>query len=454
MKYLKISLFLISLLLALPCYSDFVYPFTFDCYRSGAEGFEPPIWYPEISALSDSVLSFEVISSYYLDIHEGVSYGAGGTSIYDDHKLFLSCSVYGLLILDVSNLYSVYELGHTEGYGSEPLLYAGLNRPFVRQDSLVIGLTSGGPIARVNYSDPTGPFLSDTTYFRCNPLGRFIRRDTLFVVSMEDFYIDSALNGFAMFDISNPRDIIFLDSVRVPDDEATAITANEDYIFTGDFNGGIYILEEIGGFFDIVGEIPFSGGEGVNTLNTKDDYLFCNTDLNFRVYDISIPSSPIQIFSIPAGCFYITVIVGNKLIFTTGLGIGSMDISRPDNCVFESFLPIPVYNFTFGDSNIIFANGRDSLFVLKSIYTGIEEEPAKPLEYEIKVYPNPFNSSCKISGFNGLVSIYNINGDRISKLETPGIWKPSDNSISSGIYFLRGKGVDGKHFIGKTVYIQ
>ncbi|RKZ30509.1 hypothetical protein DRQ36_05270, partial [bacterium] len=75
-------------------------------------------------------------------------------------------------------------------------------------------------------------------------------------------------------------------------------------------------------------------------------------------------------------------------------------------------------------------------------------------EYEIKVYPNPFNSSCKISGFNGLVSIYNINGDRISKLETPGIWKPSDNSISSGIYFLRGKGVDGKHFIGKTVYIQ
>ncbi len=453
MKYLKISLFLISLLLALPCYSDFVYPFTFDCYRNGAEDYEPTIWYPEISVLSDSVLSFEVISSCYLDINDSISHSIAGPNTYHDAKVFVGCGLFGLIIVDVSEPHFPYELGRTDGTGSDPLLANGVGWPFVREDSLVIGLRSEW-VLTVNCSDPTDPYLSDTTYFRANPHGRYIRNDTLFVVSDEHFVIDSALNGFAMFDISNPRDIIFLDSVRVPDDEATAITANEDYIFTGDFNGGIYILEEIGGFFDIVGEIPFFGGEGVNTLNTKDDYLFCNTNLNFRVYDISIPLLPDLVFIIPTGSFRQTEIVSNKLIFTTGLGIGSMDISRPDSCYFESFLPIPIGFFCFGDSNMVYANGWDSLFVLRTIYTEIDEEPAKPEEYEIKVYPNPFNSSCKISGFNGLVSIYNINGDRISKLETPGIWKPSDNSISSGIYFLRGKGVDGKHFIGKTVYIQ
>jgi len=68
---------------------------------------------------------------------------------------------------------------------------------------------------------------------------------------------------------------------------------------------------------------------------------------------------------------------------------------------------------------------------------GIKEKQV-PASFELKAYPNPFNSSCKIEVHTGTkIEIIDINGRIISASnKTPIIWQP-DESISSGVYLVR-----------------
>ena len=71
---------------------------------------------------------------------------------------------------------------------------------------------------------------------------------------------------------------------------------------------------------------------------------------------------------------------------------------------------------------------------------GIEESYIKPSEFELAVYPNPFNSSCVIyAPSNAVVEIYNLNGKLVHKASTTTgkyVWNPYKN-VSSGVYIIR-----------------
>jgi len=71
---------------------------------------------------------------------------------------------------------------------------------------------------------------------------------------------------------------------------------------------------------------------------------------------------------------------------------------------------------------------------------GIEESYVKPSEFELAVYPNPFNSSCVIyAPSNAVVEIYNLNGKLVHRASTTTgkyVWNPHEN-VSSGVYIVR-----------------
>ncbi|MBN2543489.1 T9SS type A sorting domain-containing protein [bacterium] len=67
-----------------------------------------------------------------------------------------------------------------------------------------------------------------------------------------------------------------------------------------------------------------------------------------------------------------------------------------------------------------------------------------PGDFEIKAYPNPFNSRCYISGPDGLkAGIFDVSGRFIKSIKLPGIWEGKNEKgeeVGSGIYFLRING--------------
>ncbi|MBN1754888.1 T9SS type A sorting domain-containing protein [bacterium] len=76
----------------------------------------------------------------------------------------------------------------------------------------------------------------------------------------------------------------------------------------------------------------------------------------------------------------------------------------------------------------------------------IGEHKITPENIAIKVYPNPFNSSCFISApFGSVILIHNLNGKVVANLEPEDliekyqvIWVP-DPSLASGIYFIQAR---------------
>ncbi|MGC9315770.1 MAG: hypothetical protein ACP5G4_09140, partial [bacterium] len=100
----------------------------------------------------------------------------------------------------------------------------------------------------------------------------------------------------------------------------------------------------------------------------------------------------------------------------------------------------------------------DSISFAKT--TGISESKL-PRIADIRIYPNPFNSSCRID-FSGQImgiEIIDITGRTVRDLDFPGgqnsiIWDGRDNgglSVPTGVYLIRAKGCK---IVRKTVYIK
>jgi len=90
----------------------------------------------------------------------------------------------------------------------------------------------------------------------------------------------------------------------------------------------------------------------------------------------------------------------------------------------------------------------------------IREPGRKPAEISLNVYPNPFNSSCRIAVNVGamlaspaMIEIFDLRGNLIETFDkTPCIWTP-DEEIGSGIYLVRAK--VGERIVNKkTVFLR
>jgi hypothetical protein len=82
----------------------------------------------------------------------------------------------------------------------------------------------------------------------------------------------------------------------------------------------------------------------------------------------------------------------------------------------------------------------------------ITELNLTPSEFNLKVSPNPFNSSVAIyAPQNARIEIFDINGKLISKIKD-NIWSPSKD-VGSGIYFVRAK-VGEQSVTKRLVYLK
>jgi len=78
-------------------------------------------------------------------------------------------------------------------------------------------------------------------------------------------------------------------------------------------------------------------------------------------------------------------------------------------------------------------------------------EASRPESPEISVYPNPFNSSCSITG-QGSVEIIDMTGRLIDQIELPCMWTPKDD-LPSGTYLVRAT-VGGVALSKRVVYLK
>ena len=123
----------------------------------------------------------------------------------------------------------------------------------------------------------------------------------------------------------------------------------------------------------------------------------------------------------------------------------------PSFCVYGSSLVIMYWN---GGS----FEAISGLGIATHTISGIFEKEVYPKKINISVFPNPFNSSCKISVESHnhafiptLIEIYDIRGNVVATLYSARagkqnrqriyIWTP-DASISSGLYFVRVTGAE------------
>ncbi len=84
-----------------------------------------------------------------------------------------------------------------------------------------------------------------------------------------------------------------------------------------------------------------------------------------------------------------------------------------------------------------------------------ENKKHKPQVINLSFFPNPFNSSCRITtAMNSKIEIYDLNGKQIVTFEeTPAIWQP-EKEIGSGIYLIRATTKDGLTETKRIIYLR
>jgi hypothetical protein len=101
---------------------------------------------------------------------------------------------------------------------------------------------------------------------------------------------------------------------------------------------------------------------------------------------------------------------------------------------FQDLLTVELY---YGDDLQVHLEGTGTEL-------GITDDPAVPEEFEMSVYPNPFNNQLKIalddSQKGGTIRIFDIYGRQVDQLEQPNgkreiNWRP--NNLAGGLYFIQ-----------------
>ncbi len=92
-------------------------------------------------------------------------------------------------------------------------------------------------------------------------------------------------------------------------------------------------------------------------------------------------------------------------------------------------------------------------FKLHFSLASIAESPAKPLNYQLSAYPNPFNSTLRITApEKATVTIHDTQGRIVAKLGTSRLWNAGEDVVS-GVYIVRA--VVGDVVVdGKAVLIR
>jgi len=131
------------------------------------------------------------------------------------------------------------------------------------------------------------------------------------------------------------------------------------------------------------------------------------------------------------------------------------------NIVFDPELKvfIPGEEWRIVSSNFVIPAFYRNEVVLRKWYNGegflttdINTSQSYPENFEVQVYPNPFNGSVQIvTPADALIYIYDIRGRLIEQLNSP-VWSP-DGSLGSGLYFVNVR-LEDRVLTEKVIYLK
>ena len=166
-----------------------------------------------------------------------------------------------------------------------------------------------------------------------------------------------------------------------------------------------------------------SNGDSCDALyNIQLDPMFVDTTLNdFHL----LPSSP----CIDAGAGYVILLTGDTIWSPNEDYAGDR---RPAHATWD------IGAYEYGAASI-------------------KESYIKPSEFELAVYPNPFNSSCRIAvPRNSHIDIYDLSGRNVmsttSGEKSVVVWSPEE-SLPGGVYIVTVGNKDNT-FVGKVFYMK
>ncbi|TKJ40104.1 hypothetical protein CEE37_10230 [candidate division LCP-89 bacterium B3_LCP] len=157
-------------------------------------------------------------------------------------------------------------------------------------------------------------------------------------------------------------------------------------------------------------------------------------------------ANPTFSFSVLGPQDYSEIAPGDSIIF-------SVSFQPAEPMTYEDTLTITLF---YGDDILVPLCGTGSAL-------GIKDNVEVPEDYEISVFPNPFNDELKIAwNFDAQtvrVAIYNIHGQQIEAVDTNGahqsgghyMWKPGN--MTGGIYFVSVTAPQWRH-VQKVIYLK
>ncbi len=89
--------------------------------------------------------------------------------------------------------------------------------------------------------------------------------------------------------------------------------------------------------------------------------------------------------------------------------------------------------------------------VVNAFSTSFDIDEKIPASESIQIYPNPFNSSCRLQGASN-ARIYDLRGRCIDSIEN-GIWRPGDD-VPTGLYLCSALYPDGRRVIANLLYLK
>jgi len=216
----------------------------------------------------------------------------------------------------------------------------------------------------------------------------------------------------------------------------------------------VYVCDEDDGFliFDplsmgLYGSDASAAGYDYTELNVVGDYAYASAGNDgIIIFDVSNPSAPFISAEYETDDDAEGIAISGDWLYVAMDRDGAVPyrILAPGDSLIEydAFDTGGRANDIHADLNYVFVADRDALLILRNTEYGIEEDALRPTDSEIGVYPNPFNSSCRLDvPANALIQIYDITGKLVSSpVQFEGnyrdgiIWTPPPE-LPSGVYY-------------------
>jgi hypothetical protein len=318
----------------------------------------------------------------------------------------------GLLILDLSNVPEVVEVGSLAGFDASDVAKSG-------DYAFVVSYTAGQMYV-IDVSDPAVPFLAAT------------------------------LDGT---------------------ESASAITADGDIAAIRSVLRDCIFVDISDPYHPEIAEV-FDVGRSMWSLSLDDDLLALGTiSFGVQLYGIGDIHNPVHLYGsqISLGSGWNVVLDGNRLIADGHGGIQILDIQDPEQPVETGWYSLPgLYNANPSHSgDYVYANNsrRFAIFDVSQTVDVPEKKPGLiPDSYELSVYPNPFNPTTTIQfdlrqqGDVTLI-VYDIQGREVERLISATLpagrhsieW--SCDGCASGLYLVDLKG-DNVRMVKKAMLIR